>query len=358
MGTPHQQQLPFDTKNKMPPRFLQRLERQTEAYKQAFGGEPKFDPPPYPISTPRSSISDAPSQRSPPPQYSQLSHRPSYHYEHLALPPNSLVLVTGANGWQGMHVVDQLLKHGYRVRGTVRDADKAIWTSTYFKEKYGAGAFTTAIVPDVVPRGSLHVAVQGCAGVVHCCSVMSFSSDPTQVITPTIAGALNALEAAAEESHVKRVVYCSGSVAAVSSGTGTRTEVTSESWNMSAFLTAWQPPPYEDDRAWSVYASSKLQTEQAVWRWYTDHRPHFTLNTGIYLITTTECFGSSRPQTDESFNAVLPGTLWGKQLSPGYQGYRTSVKSLKAIFDGDTASTTAAPARMFPLSSSFLVYAC
>lgn len=267
----------------MPPRFLQRLERQTEAYKQAFGGEPKFDPPPYPISTPRSSISEGPPQQSPPPQYSQLNHRPSFQYERLALPPNSLILVTGANGWQGMHIADQLLEHGYRVRGTVRDADKAIWTSKYFKDKYGAGRFTTAIVPDVVPRGSLHVAVRGCSGVVHCVSVLSFSPDPTEVITPTIAGALNALEAAAQESHVKRFVYTSSTVAAVSAGTGTRTEVTSDSWNMSAFLTAWQPPPYDDDRAWAVYASSKLQTEQAVWRWYSDHRPQFTLNTGKIL---------------------------------------------------------------------------
>ncbi|KAK4507430.1 hypothetical protein PRZ48_001165 [Zasmidium cellare] len=314
MGTPQQQQWPFKTSRNMAPRFLQRLERQTEAYKLAFGGEPKFDPPPYPASTPRSSISDASSQRSPPPQYSQLNHRPSYHYEPLALPPNSLVLVTGANGWQGMHVADQLLEHGYRVRGTVRDADKAIWTSKYFKEKYGAGRFTTAIIPDVVRRGSLNVAVRGCSGVVHCVSVMSFSPDPTEVITPTIAGALNALEAAAQEAHVKRFVYCSSTVAAVSSGTGTKTEVTSDSWNMSAFLTAWQPPPYDDNRAWAVYASSKLQTEQA---------------------------------SLTNLNPVLPGTLWGKQLAPGHQGYRTSVALLKSIFDGDAASAALSPAQYF-----------
>lgn len=277
MGTP--QQWPFETFRKMPPRFLQRLERQTEAYKQAFGVGTKFDPPPYPISTPRSSISEAP-QQSPPPQYSQLNHGPSFQCDRSALPLNSLILVTGASGWQGMHVVDQLLEHGYRVRGTVRDADKAIWTSKFFKEKYGAGRFTTAIVPDVVPRGSLHVAVRGCSGVVHCVSVTTFSPDPTEVITPTIASALNALEAAAQETHVKRFVYTSSTAAAVSSGSGTRSEVTSDSWNMSAFLTAWQPPPYEVDRIWPVYASSKLQTEQAVWRWYSDHRPQFTLNTG------------------------------------------------------------------------------
>jgi nucleoside-diphosphate-sugar epimerase len=34
------------------------------------------------------------------------------------------VLVTGANGFVAMHVVDQLLKAGYAVRGTVRNETK------------------------------------------------------------------------------------------------------------------------------------------------------------------------------------------------------------------------------------------
>jgi nucleoside-diphosphate-sugar epimerase len=37
---------------------------------------------------------------------------------------NAKVLVTGANGYIAMHVVDQLLKAGYTVRGTVRSTRK------------------------------------------------------------------------------------------------------------------------------------------------------------------------------------------------------------------------------------------
>lgn len=41
--------------------------------------------------------------------------------------PNSgsLVLVTGANGFAAVHVIRELLEHGYRVRGTVRSESKA-----------------------------------------------------------------------------------------------------------------------------------------------------------------------------------------------------------------------------------------
>lgn len=141
----------------------------------------------------------------------------------------------------------------------------------------------TSIVPDMAIRGAFDQAVRGCSAVVHCASVMTYDPDPTQVITPSIAGALNALEAAGKEPMIQRFVYTSCTCAAADggSGSGHRGDVTSDSWNMSAFLSAWRHPPYDKyERSWDVYASSKLQTEQAVWRWYSDRRPGFVLNTG------------------------------------------------------------------------------
>lgn len=44
--------------------------------------------------------------------------------ESPAIERGSALLVTGANGYIGSHVVDQLLAAGYRVRGTARDAKK------------------------------------------------------------------------------------------------------------------------------------------------------------------------------------------------------------------------------------------
>jgi uncharacterized protein YbjT (DUF2867 family) len=37
----------------------------------------------------------------------------------------SLILVTGVNGLLGSHVADQLLHAGYKVRGSVRDPQRA-----------------------------------------------------------------------------------------------------------------------------------------------------------------------------------------------------------------------------------------
>ena len=194
------------------------------------------------------------------------------------------MLVTGANGWLGMHVVDQLLQRGYRVRGTVRDAEKAVSTAKYFGERYEPGMFTTAIIPDMAQPGAFDLAARGCAGIIHLASVMTYSPDPNVVIAQTIAGAVNALEAAAKEPTMQRFVYCSASAAAVAQGTGQRNEVTHESWNMSSFKTAWENGPFEMDRAYAVFASSKMQTEQAVWRWYRSRRPQFALNASMFSL--------------------------------------------------------------------------
>lgn len=280
----------------MPPRFMQRLERQAQVYREVFG-EPNHDPPPYPFSRSSSSAStenlkSSATSQSSLPQYSQVSRSSPERSQYLPgpadaiLPKDSLILVTAANSFQGMHIVDQLLAHGYRVRGTVRDAAKAVWTSKYFRDKYGPGRYTTAVIPDMIPRDAFDLAVRNCSGVIHCASVTTLSADPTKVIAPSIAGALNALGSAAREAGVTRFVLCSAATAAVDSGSSMKpVDVTSTSWNMECFYTAWNgSPKHESDmeRAWAVQCAAKMQTEQAAWRWYREQRPSFVFNTGMF----------------------------------------------------------------------------
>ena len=57
------------------------------------------------------------------------------------------VLVTGANGFVAAWVVQELLEHGFAVRGTVRAESKATYLRDRFKA-YG-DKFEIAIVPDM-----------------------------------------------------------------------------------------------------------------------------------------------------------------------------------------------------------------
>lgn len=77
------------------------------------------------------------------------------------LPEGSWILVTGANGLVGSHVVDQFLKHGYNVRGTVRDSKKHAWLARYFEEQYGTGRFELAVVQDLTDFETLKAALEG-----------------------------------------------------------------------------------------------------------------------------------------------------------------------------------------------------
>lgn len=83
--------------------------------------------------------------------------------DNPAVPKGSTVLVTGANGLLGSHTADQFLEHGYKVRGTVRDAEKNAWLQALFDNKYGKGSFELFEVPDLTVDGAFHEAVKGLA---------------------------------------------------------------------------------------------------------------------------------------------------------------------------------------------------
>lgn len=78
-----------------------------------------------------------------------------------ALATGSKVLVTGVNGLLGSHVADQLLEHGYKVRGTVRDVQKNNWMVDFFKRKFGEGLFELVEVRDIAQDGAFDRAVKG-----------------------------------------------------------------------------------------------------------------------------------------------------------------------------------------------------
>lgn len=78
-----------------------------------------------------------------------------------AIPKESIILVTGVNGYIGSHTADQLLSLGYKVRGTVRDATKSQWAQQLFDEKYGKGKFELFVVSDIAVDGAFDEAVKG-----------------------------------------------------------------------------------------------------------------------------------------------------------------------------------------------------
>lgn len=98
-----------------------------------------------------------------------------------AILKDSIVLVTGINGYLGSHIADQLLKAGYRVRGTTRDASKVKNLVDLWEQQYGKNRVEVAVVPNMADEGAFDEAVKGVSGIAHVASNMSFSPNPNEV---------------------------------------------------------------------------------------------------------------------------------------------------------------------------------
>lgn len=78
-----------------------------------------------------------------------------------SLSTNATVLVTGSGGCIGSAVTWQLLKQGFRVRGTTRTALKLHLLKEKADKEFGAGKFEIVEIADLSVKGALNDALKG-----------------------------------------------------------------------------------------------------------------------------------------------------------------------------------------------------
>lgn len=134
---------------------------------------------------------------------------------------NAKVLVSGVTGFVGSHVAQQLLLHGYQVRGTVRStSDEAKMTK--LRQQITEGLPSEGVPElefceaDLLKEETWAPAIAGCQYVCHVASPfpLDIPSDPDVIIKPAVDGTLAILKASSVDGNVKRVVLTS-SLAAV-----------------------------------------------------------------------------------------------------------------------------------------------
>ena len=80
-----------------------------------------------------------------------------------AIPRDSTILVTGINGLIALHVADQILASGYKVRGTVRNLEKNSWAASVLENKYGSGRVELIQLVDLSNEGVYEEVLKGAA---------------------------------------------------------------------------------------------------------------------------------------------------------------------------------------------------
>lgn len=230
------------------------------------------------------------------------------------VPPGSTILVTGINGHIGSTLVIRLLEDGFRVHGTVRNADKGKFISKLLSadSSYGdrsayADKFALYEIPDFSSSQAYSDAMKGVAGVLHIASPnYMVESKPEVQAGPAVAGTLAILEAAMAQPSVTRVTLI-GTIGSVIMNSKTRTsEKTNESdWNVVSEEACKDPA--NPGIGFHCYLNSKIKAEKAAWGFVSTRKPSFTLNVVLPSIALGPVF---QPVTAPPRPDVSLGNLW------------------------------------------------
>ena len=137
----------------------------------------------------------------------------------MAAASGTRVLVTGASGFIATHVVQQLQRQGYKVRGTVRSKTNEKKVKPLLSLCPNAEHELELVEADLMKPDGWNEAVADCSYIMHIASPFPNAEprDENELIKPAVEGTLQVLRACREAKCVKRVVLTS-SVVSISGG--------------------------------------------------------------------------------------------------------------------------------------------
>ncbi|EKM78750.1 hypothetical protein AGABI1DRAFT_121174 [Agaricus bisporus var. burnettii JB137-S8] len=182
----------------------------------------------------------------------------------------SKILVTGANGYVAMRIVDQLLNAGYSVRGTIRTLDKSKDLRERFSDFVEAGKLEFSVVEDMTSNGAFDDAVKDVNAIIHTASPFKFADDPEEVIKPAVSGTLGILESALKFGNILKRIILTSSTATIFSPVTQTTVMNETHWNTVAVEEVERLG--REANTFYKYMTSKVYAEKAFWNFYDAHK--------------------------------------------------------------------------------------
>ncbi len=162
------------------------------------------------------------------------------------------VLVTGATGYIGLHCIDQLLKQGYAVNGSIRSPEREEEVFQALQKNNTSTEHLNLFTFNLTDDEGWDEGIAGCDYLLHVASPISISTkDEEFFVGPAVAGVNRAMKFA-QKHNLKKVVLTS-SVAAIF-----ETTVLKQYYDESD----WSDP---NKKSINHYAKSKTLAEMAAW---------------------------------------------------------------------------------------------
>ncbi|KAJ9643308.1 Glycine-rich RNA-binding protein 2, mitochondrial [Knufia peltigerae] len=202
------------------------------------------------------------------------------------------VLLTGANGFIGAHVLDVLLKNGAFVQAIVRGPEKAARLRKDFSA-FEKTRLDFSIVPDITVEGCFDKCMQECQpldAVVHTAAPLA-PTEFSKSLGPMLQGTLEILRSVSRHAPTVKRVVITGSFSSIGNVLDIQNGgivYSSDSWNP---ITMEQAKFSHGEVA---YWAGKTIAEKAAWEFVQNEKPPFEL----VVLCPTAVYGPLRHSID------------------------------------------------------------
>ena len=171
-------------------------------------------------------------------------------------------LVTGGSGFIGIHVINQLVKHGFKVRTTVRNVNDPVKVEPIkMLEKYSKYPIDI-VQADLLDANCWKEALKDITNVIHVASPLLVNEpkdENLEYIQPALQGTLNVMEAAIATPTVVRVVLTSSGLTIFGNDFDNKKIYSEKDWA-------------EYENLQNGYTRSKFLAEKAAWKFVEDKK--------------------------------------------------------------------------------------